>query len=258
MKSLYIIIFYIFGTVFASFYNCLSYRLINKVSIMKPRSYCDNCKKTLKWYDMIPIVSYIISGGQCRYCGKKIPVFYPVSELLCGVLFAVSFYSFGFSYDLVVALLISSLFIIVMYTDLNYYIIPDEINLVFAILIFITNIFRFGFLGSLKHLGFGAIMFLFMYALMFLGNFVFKEESLGGGDIKLLFGLGMIFPVITSFVGVTIAAILALPLSVYLLIRHKDKVVPFGPFLVAGFLMLFLLKINISDIYNIINNLFKF
>ena len=68
----------------------------------------------------------------------------------------------------------------------------------------------------------------------------------------------MIFPVITSFVGVTIAAILALPLSVYLLIRHKDKVVPFGPFLVAGFLMLFLLKINVSDIYNIINNLFKF
>ena len=76
MKSLYIIIFYIFGTVFASFYNCLSYRLINKVSIMKPRSYCDNCKKTLKWYDMIPIVSYIISGGQCRYCGKKIPVLF--------------------------------------------------------------------------------------------------------------------------------------------------------------------------------------
>ena len=233
-----------------SFYSLVGFRLSNNLSIVKPRSYCEKCKKELKWYYLIPIFSYIFLKGKCKYCNSRISVFYPVSELLCGILFAVSFYSFGFSYELVIAILLSSLFIITMITDLNYYIIPDQINIVFGILIFATNVLRFGIKTGFIYLLYGLVMFGVMYLLMLLGNLIFKEESLGGGDIKLLFVLGMVFPIVLSFISIIFATLIAFPIALFIYIKNKDKAIPFGPFLVAGFLLTFLLKIDVSTIYN--------
>ncbi len=249
MREVYTILFYVFGLVMGSFYSLVGFRLANSLSIVFPGSFCDDCKKKLKWYHLIPIFSYIFLKGKCKYCGKKISVFYPVAELLCGTLFAVSFYSFGFSYELVIAILLSSLFIITMITDLNYYIIPDQINIIFAILIFVTNIFRLGLKTSLIYLLYGLVMFGIMYLLMLLGNLIFKEESLGGGDIKLLFVLGMVLPIVLSFVSIVIATLIAFPIALIIYLKNKDKAIPFGPFLVAGFLLTFLLKIDVGTIY---------
>lgn len=252
MKMFYIIIFFIFGCVFGSFYNVVAFRTVNKESLIKPRSHCPKCKHILSWYELIPIISFIIQKGRCRSCKEKISVFYPLMELFSGILFAISFYSFGFSYELLMALSLSSMLIIITVTDLNYYIIPDEVNIFFGILIFIINIFIYGFIGSLKYLGFGLIMFLFMYCLMLIGNFIFKQESLGGGDIKLLFVLGMVCPLILSFFGLTLGAFLALPTSLFLYLKHKDKILPFGPFLVSAFLIIYLLKIDAKSVIDFI------
>ena len=82
-----------------------------------------------------------------------------------------------------------------------------------------------------------------------MGKFLFKQEALGGGDIKLLFVLGLTLPLIESFLGIVLATVLALPISLFLLLKHKDKIIPFGPFLVAAYLMLFLLKLDVNVIY---------
>lgn len=246
MTIYYTIIFFIFGLVFGSFYNVVGFRLCKGESLTKPRSHCQNCMHELKWYELIPVFSYIFLRGRCKCCKQKISLFYPLMETFSGILFAVSFYSFGFSYDLLLALFLSSMFIIIMVTDLNYYIIPDEVNLVFGMLILIVSFLKYGFTGGLLHLLYGFLMFVAMYLLMLLGNFLFKEESLGGGDIKLMFVLGMIFSLPLDFISLTLGAMLALPISCYFYFFHKDKVLPFGPFLVAGFLIIFFLKLDLS------------
>lgn len=235
-----------------SFYNVVGFRLSNNGSLINPKnSYCPNCKHKLSAIDLIPILSYLFLGGKCRYCKQKISAFYPFIEFITGVLFAVAFYSFGFSYELVIALLLVSYFAIVIVSDLNYYIIPDEVTLTMGILIMIVNGLNYGFVTSFKYMLFGLIMFLFMYVVGILGRLMFKQEALGGGDIKMLFVLGMTLPILLSFYGIILGTCLALPISIYLMIKHNDKVIPFGPFLVAGFLIIYLLKIDINDLYRL-------
>ena len=173
---------------------------------------------------------------------------YPLVELFTAILFALSYYVYGFSYELVLSIVLCSLFIIIVVTDLNYYIIPDSIIMVFGIFIFIYNIVTKGFLDACSYVLFGFIMFLFMFALMKLGNALFKEESLGGVDIKLMGVLGMIFKPLLSVTSLTLAAFLALPGSLYLMITKKDKIMPFGPFIVAAFIIIMLTGIDARDI----------
>ncbi len=250
MNTVYVISFVILGLVFGSFYNVVGLRLCKGESLIFPSSHCVNCNHKLKIYELIPVVSYIFLRGKCSKCKKKISIMYPFVELSTAILFGVSFYKFGFSMELIMALLLSSLFMIIVVSDLNYYIIPDSIIVVFGVLIFIYNIITKGFLDACTYVFYGLLMFLLMYALMKFGNALFKEESLGGGDIKLMGILGMINKPIVSVLGLSIAAFVALPCSTYYLIRKKDNKIPFGPFIVFGFIILFLLGIDAKDIIN--------
>lgn len=173
---------------------------------------------------------------------------YPLVELFTGILFAVSFYKYGFTIELALALILSSLFMIIVVTDINYYIIPDSIIIVFGILIFIYNIISKGIKGATIYVAYGAMMFAIMYLLMKLGNALFKEESLGGGDIKLMGILGMINKPLVSIVSLSTAAFMALPCSLFLYYRKKDRMIPFGPFIVAGVLLIMFLGIDVQDI----------
>lgn len=253
MEKINIIMFFILGTIFGSFYTVVGYRVSKKESIAFPRSHCPICNHKLTPLELIPILSYIFLGCKCKNCKNKIPIFYPLVELFTGILFSVSYYSFGFTLDLVLCLIVSSLFVIIIITDLNYYIIPDEINIFFGLAIFILNIFKYGIFGAFKYVLYGFIMFIFMYLLMLLGNKLFKEESLGGGDIKLLFVLGMTVPIILSFFGVALASFIALPVSLIILYKKNDKIIPFGPFLVGAFLIIILLKLDIDKVYTFLN-----
>lgn len=250
----YIIIFFIVGTIFGSFYNVVGYRMPKGESIIKPKhSYCNHCHKKLKWYELIPLISYIIQGGKCRNCKESISIFNPFIELITGALFAVSFYSFGFSYDLIIALTLVSLFSIVIVSDLTYMIIPDEVTLVCAIIIIITNFLNLGIKAGLYQLGSGIITFLVMFLIMIFGNIIFKRETLGGADIKLMFISGLVLhPVLGIFV-IFISSCIALPISILILVINKEHMIPFGPFIVASILLFFLLKIDINSFVNLLS-----
>ena len=109
MRAVYTVILFIIGLFMGSFYNVVGYRLPNKMSLIKPNSHCTNCKKELKWYHLIPVFSYLFLGGKCAYCKSKIGIIHPLVELITGILFAISYYSFGFTWSFGIALIISSL-----------------------------------------------------------------------------------------------------------------------------------------------------
>lgn len=248
MEIVYLIFFFITGLVFGSFYNVVGLRLGKGESLVKPRSHCPNCNHVLKFYELIPVLSYIFLRGKCKKCKQKISIMYTLIELFTAILFVLSYYVYGFSYDLVLSIILCSLFMIIVVTDLNYYIIPDSIIIVFGIFIFVYNIITKGFLDACSYVVFGLIMFLFMFALMKIGNVLFKEESLGGGDIKLMGILGMTFKPFLSFASLTLAAFLALPCSIYFMISKKDKIIPFGPFIVAAFIIIMFTGIDARDV----------
>lgn len=253
MKIFYTIIFFILGIVFGSFFNVVGLRLSKKESILFPSSHCPKCKHVLKFYENIPIISYLFLRGKCSSCKEKISIMYPAVELFSGVLYAVSYYVFGFNIETILAILISSLFCIVLVTDLIYYIILDEVLILFGILIFIYNIIAQGILGACTYVLYGLLMFLFMFILGKLGNFLFKEESLGGGDIKLMGVLGMTTIPFISFASLTVGALVALPCSVFFYIKNKDKIIPFGPFIIIGFLILMFMKVDINMLFDFIS-----
>ena len=101
METLYLIIFFIFGSIMGSFYHVIATRLSKGKSIITPASHCEKCNHQLKWYELIPIISYIIQGGKCRHCKEKLPLSYLLMEICTGILFAVCYHVFGFTLELI-------------------------------------------------------------------------------------------------------------------------------------------------------------
>ena len=256
MKMYYYVMFFVVGTLFGSYFNLVANRIPKGESTLFPRSHCENCHHTLSWYELIPIISFIIQKGRCRECNVKLSLFYPLIEIFTGILFFVSYYSFGFSYNLIISLAISSTLVLVIVSDLNYLIIPDRFIIIPSIIIFIVTILNKGLLDALIQLGYGIIGFIIMYLIMILGNFLFKKESLGGADIKLMFLVGLVLNPFLLIVVIFLASIIALPVSLFLLIKNDEHVIPFGPFIMIGFLIVFFTKLNITEIFEKILILF--
>ena len=252
MDAVYLILFFLFGLCFGSFFCVVGTRLGRDENFLKGRSHCDICNHPLAWYDMIPLLSFLFQKGKCRYC--KAPIF-PLSffvELFTGLLFMISYYSFGFSYDLVIALLSISLTMIVISSDLLYFIIPDEVLLFFSICFLVVQFFRLGPIDTLLQLGSGILLFLIMYGLLCLGNLLFKKESLGGGDVKLLFVIGLVLNPFLGLISIFLASFIALPISLLLYYFKKEKMIPFGPFLLLSFLLIFFSKVTTEEIVRFI------
>ncbi len=258
MESLILIFMFVIGLFFGSFFCVIGMRLGREEGFVKGRSYCDHCHHSLSFLDMVPIFSYLFLRGKCRYCHQKISPFSTFIELFTGILFAISYYSFGFSYEFLLSLLGVSLFLIVLTSDLLYMIIPDSVLLFFSICFLIVRFFQGGFplLGS--SLLSGGILFLFMFLLMKLGNFLFKKESLGGGDVKLLFVIGLLLDPLLGLVAVFLGSFLALPVALVLYYRKKEPVIPYGPFLLLAALFLFFTKITSSELLSFLTNLVAF
>lgn len=244
MNTIYLVIFFILGTIFGSFYTVVGLRLPKGENFTTSHSKCDSCDNQLKLYEMIPILSYIIQRGKCRYCHKKIDIMLPLMEFFTGVLFSVSYYSFGLSYELLIALGIISLLIIVSVSDLNYLVIPDEVLIFFSIYFIIIQIFNLGLKGCLTQILIGLFLFTLMYLIMLIGNKMFKRESLGGGDIKMMFLFGLVLDPLLGTLSIFLGSLIALPISFLLLIKQKEKVIPFGPFLLIAFAIIYFTKIT--------------
>ena len=192
MEIYYAIVLFVFGTIFGSFYNVVGDRVADGKSIIYPPSHCPKCKHRLTPLELVPIFSYLFQGGKCKNCKCKIPLFHPLYEIFVGLLFMFSYISFGFTGDFVIALTFVSMLAIIIVSDYYYMIIPDEILIFFGVtlaleVLLINGIDAFGI--SLLS---GIISFGVMFLIKLFGDFIFKTESMGGGDIKLLFFLGFI------------------------------------------------------------------
>lgn len=248
MEKLYLIIFFIFGSIMGSFYHVLATRLSNGLSIVKPASHCEKCKHELKWYELIPIISYIIQGGKCRKCKAKMPISYLLMELCTGILFAVCYHVFDNPLEITKAIIFVSSLIIIIISDIEYMIILDEV-LIFAITgIIIIDVIDVGLYETSINILHGVGSFATMLLIKKLGDIMFKQESLGGGDIKLMFLIGLVIGYPMAICNIFFATFIAFPIALFLLIFKKDNIIPFGPFLSMSGIILYIWGLTFSDI----------
>ena len=251
---MFYILFFILGSVMGSFFHVVATRMSNDESIITPSSHCHICDHKLKWYELIPIVSYIIQGGKCRKCGSYLPLSYLVIEIVTGILYAVCYHEYGLSPELIISVIFISILIIVIVSDIEYMIILDEVLVFGSVITIIFYLILYGLDVTVYHVLDAALAFVAMYALKLLGDFIFKKESLGGGDIKLMFFFGLVIGLPLSVVTIFVATFIAFPIALFVLFSRRDNMIPFGPFLSMVAILILISGINIDDIVNIIAN----
>lgn len=236
---IYMYVFFL-GTILGSFYNVVGIRVPEKESLMG-RSHCPNCNRSLGWLELFPIVGYIALKGRCKDCKIHISVKYPLMEFLTGVLFLLSFVILrGNMVEYILIVMFISLMVIITVSDLYYKIVPDGILLIFLPILFIPRFFGVdlvwwngfpwwnGLLAGL--MGFG-----FMYLISWYGKKRFKQEALGGGDIKLYFLIGIVLGTDLVFLSVLFASLIAMIYG--MTIKKKKGYIAFVPFIFAGSLL---------------------
>lgn len=240
--------------ILGSFYNVVGWRLPKGESIIYPPSHCPNCNHQLKILDLIPVFSFILQRGKCRYCKNKIAWYYPVFEFLCGIVFMLCYLVFGITPELLKALTFVSMLIIIMVSDFNYMIIPDEVLLFFGCLLALEIGIIDGYKVLISSLINGLIAFVVMYLLKTLGDFMFKKESMGGGDIKLMFIFGLVLGAPLAIISIFIGSFVGLPISLILLSKNSEHIVPFGPYLSIGATIILLLNIDFNTLINFLSH----
>ena len=250
MKTIWLIILFLLGTEWGSFFSLLGERIPKNEKFFGGKSHCDNCNHKLYLFDKIPILSYLFLQGRCRYCHFQIPPLSTYMEFFTGVLFALAFYIFGFSWEFLIALGIIAMLIIIACTDINYYIIPDNLLLFFAIYFFILQLIILGLRGAVLQLMSGLLLFVLMYSIMFIGNKLFQKESIGGGDIKMMFVVGIVLHPLLGIISIFLSSFLALPISIIALKIKRESIIPFGPFLLVAFMFIYFTRLDVETVIN--------
>ena len=224
----FLVISFILGAVMGSALNCLAYRLAHNEKWEKGRSACPKCGHTLGILDLVPIFSYIFLGGKCRHCKSKISPRYLVTEVILAFAFALITLFLGFSYNTVSALVLAGCLLALSLVDLEVQIIPDRFIIVPIIVRLVVLFLNGGFKGLIK----GVIpAFIFGGALLVISlvmDKLLKKEAMGGGDIKLMFALGLYFDIPQCLLLLVIACILGFVLA-FILKAKKGEGFPFGP-----------------------------
>lgn len=252
MAIYYSAVFFMFGAILGSFFNVVGERLPEGKSIVKPRSHCPKCKHTLTPIELVPIFSYIIQRGKCKNCKEKIPPIHPIYEFLCGLIFLLSYLSFNFSYELIIVLSLVSMLLIIIVSDYLYMIIPDEVLIFFGIILIIEIFFIYGIVALLYRILSGIIAFMIMFLIKIVGDKIFKRESMGGGDIKLLFFFGLCLGWEMAIFSIFLGSMLGFPVSLIILKVKKDNVLPFGPFLSLAAIIILLLHFDFTKLVELL------
>ena len=225
---LYIMIFLI-GISIGSFLNVCIYRIPKKEDIVFERSHCMSCGNVLKWYELIPLFSFLVQGGKCRNCKTKLSVQYPLIELLNGLIYVWIFMAKGFQPESILFCICASVLIVISVIDWRTYEIPFGCNIIIGIL----GIVRV--LLNLAHwydyvIGFFAVsgLFLIIY-------WITKGRGIGGGDIKLMAAAGLLLGWQNILLSLMIGSIAGSVIHLALMkIQGKDRVLAFGPYLAFG------------------------
>jgi leader peptidase (prepilin peptidase)/N-methyltransferase len=224
---------FIFGLCIGSFLNVCIYRLPNSKSIVFPPSACPACEEPIRFYDNIPILSYILLRGKCRACKTNISLRYPLVELMSG-LFAFSIYlKFGASLDALITYCFLAALITVIYIDIDHWIIPDSITLPGILVGLAASFFihKISFVDSVLGVLIGGGT---LWIVAFGYQLLMKKEGMGGGDIKLLAMIGAFIGwkgvLLTIFLSSLIGTIANIP-GMLLSKKFFNYKLPFGPFI---------------------------
>ncbi|RJR49246.1 MAG: prepilin peptidase [Desulfobacteraceae bacterium] len=255
----YLLFSFVFGLILGSFLNVCIHRIPLGKSIVYPPSSCPECNAAIRFYDNIPLVSYVLLLGKCRACRSSISIRYPVVELTTGLLSAALFVRYGLSLNYVLLLLFCSSLLVISFIDIDYKIIPDVISLPGMLLGFGVSFLPMtpvtvpeSALGIL--LGGGSL-----YVVGLLYQWIRKQEGMGGGDVKLLAMIGAwlgwkslpMVILLSSFSGALIGG------GCLLLARRRlSEAIPFGPFLVLGTFLWLFFRVEIQLLWNSYLHLF--
>ena len=236
----------VFGILIGSFLNVCIYRIPKHENITTTRSHCMNCGNVIKWYDLVPILSYILLRGKCRFCKAKLSIQYPIVELLNGLLYLLIAAVAGINVQSVLIMALSSTLIVIAVIDWRTYEIPFGLNVFILILGILRTVFDalnihkglfFGELSSVPAITvtdhiIGAVCVSGFLLVLF---FTTKGRGIGGGDIKLMAVAGLFLGWKSCILAFVIGCVLG---SIIHLIRMKvskqDHVLAFGPYLAAG------------------------
>lgn len=258
MITILTIIFFIFGLIIGSFLNVVILRM-NTERSFGGRSACMSCQKKLAWYELIPLVSFVVLVGRCQSCKTKISIQYPIVEFLTGLIYALLFFKFQdiffldnliFIFTYAYYAVMFSLLIVIAVYDLRHKIIPDSLALILGILAF-AGLFIFNESGFYPHL---PLMWEFLSGLIIAAPFalfwlVSKGRWMGLGDAKLAIGLGWLLGLSRALSGMVLAfwigAIVGLTLVIFSKKHGMKSEIPFAPYLVLGTLLAFLFNLSL-------------
>jgi leader peptidase (prepilin peptidase)/N-methyltransferase len=254
-KKMIIFFAVITGLIVGSFLNVCIYRMPKSKSIVSPRSFCPHCKHPIPWHDNIPVLSFFMLKGRCRFCKGKISSRYILVELLTALLFALFINTLGLNIITVIFIAYGCGMIVATFIDFEYQIIPDEITYggmgLGVVLSFIlpqihekTNRLE-GLSSSLLGLLVGGII---IYLTGVLGKLLFKKEAMGGGDIKFLAMVGSIVGYKSVIFIYFLAPFFGAAVGIIMKLRYKVDVIPYGPYLSLASLIVILWERDILKI----------
>ncbi len=253
------IYFILIGLFLGSFTNVLIYRIPEKRSIIFPNSFCPACDRPIKFYDNIPVLSYIFLGGRCRSCKEKISPLYPAIELLTAAITVTAFAVLGFSPGFFVFLAAIPVLISIAVIDIKTMYIYDGELIFLSVVLFIDLLRRFLMERKipLDNILSGISLLVFFGAVFFIAKLIYRKEAFGSGDVLLAALLAAFLGMRSIFVFVLIATSTGALTGLAVLALKKKRYVPFGPFIILSFLVIFIfediLKRVIPGFFLIIN-----
>ncbi len=253
-RAYFIIFTFLFGTCVGSFLNVVIYRVPRHESIVFPASHCPNCNCKIKWYDNIPIFSFLILKGKCRNCKSPISLRYPIAEALNGILWIIVLLSTDNFSDFIFGIIFTSALFAIAMIDKENMIIPNSLNIfIFAlgIIRFIVNVilyhdFKENFLETILGIIIPAMLLYVLYVII---SKVLGRNSLGGGDVKLTIAAGAFLGLKGTLFGIALSAYIGLFVILVAGIFKKfdlKKAFPYGPFLSIAF---FVSNLWFNDIF---------
>lgn len=228
-----------FGAVVGSFLNVMIVRLPANQSVLRPRSHCPRCGTPIAWYDNVPVLSWIVLRGQCRHCHQPISAQYPLVEGGNALLWVGAAWWYGPTLQALAAAVFATLLLGIAITDARHYLIPDEYTwggLAIGLLLSLRD----GPQGVMHAVVGAALGFGLLYAIAWAGEKAFKQEAMGGGDIKMMAMVGAFVGwkgvLLTVFAGAFLGSLVFVPFA----LLGRKKLVPFGVFLALGAAVTFL------------------
>ena len=235
------VFFFILGSIWGSFCNVCIFRLPEDKGVVIDRSFCPKCKKIIKWYDNIPLISFLFLKRKCRNCDYIIDIQYFIVELLTAISFCLIYYIYGLSVTTLLFIVLSIFFVIIFFIDLKHFIIPNELTFPLMFIGFVKsfypNLNLDIFPNLINSLVGGIVGYVIIWIIIFLFEKIRKKEGMGLGDAKLLSAIGFWFgwvsvPMIiffSSFIGL----LYVLP-SLINKTKNLSTSIPFGPYLIIG------------------------